>query len=58
MWIGRGALVLPGVTIGKGSVIGSQAIVTKDVPPGSIVVGPAATVAGTVDGWETYRRPH
>jgi acetyltransferase-like isoleucine patch superfamily enzyme len=37
--IGTGAILLPGVTVGKGSVVGAGAVVTKDVPPGSIVAG-------------------
>ena len=39
VWIGDKATILPGVTIGKGSVIGTNAVVTKDVPPYSIAVG-------------------
>lgn len=39
VWIGYDAVIMPGVTIGKGSVIGARAIVTKDVPPYSIYVG-------------------
>lgn len=39
VWIGYDALIMPGVTIGKGSVIGARAIVTKDVPLYSIYVG-------------------
>lgn len=38
-WIGTRAIILKGVTIGKGSVIGAGAVVTKDVPPYSIYVG-------------------
>ena len=38
-WIGTRAIILKGVTIGKGSIIGAGAIVTKDVPPYSIYVG-------------------
>lgn len=42
-WIGHGAIVKPGLTIGNGSVIAAGAIVTKDVPPYTIVAGlPAA----------------
>lgn len=37
--IGTGAVVLPGVTIGKGSIVGAGAVVTKDVPPFAIVAG-------------------
>jgi len=38
-WIGTRAIILKGVTIGKGSVIGAGAIVTKDVPPYTVYVG-------------------
>lgn len=37
--IGAGAVILPGITLGKGCVIGAGAVVTKDVSPGKIVVG-------------------
>jgi phosphonate metabolism protein (transferase hexapeptide repeat family) len=43
VWIGHGAIVKGGVHIGTGSVIGSGAIVTKDVAPYSIVAGVPAT---------------
>lgn len=39
VWIGDKATILPGVTIGKGSVIGANAVISKDVPPYSIAVG-------------------
>jgi phosphonate metabolism protein (transferase hexapeptide repeat family) len=39
VWIGHGAVVMPGVTMGNGSVAGAGAIVTKDVPPFAIVAG-------------------
>lgn len=39
VWIGDKATILPGVTIGKGSVIGANAVVSKEVPPYSIAVG-------------------
>ena len=45
-WLGYGVKVLDGVTIGKGSVIGAGAVVTKDIPPYSIAVGvPAKAIA-------------
>ena len=39
VWIGHGVTVLQGVRIGEGSVIAAGSVVTKDVPPNSIVVG-------------------
>ena len=39
VWIGGGAIVLPGVTIGDGAVIGAGAVVTHDVPSDGIAVG-------------------
>ena len=39
VWIGANAVILPGLNIGDGAVIGAGAVVTKDVPPYSIVVG-------------------
>ena len=48
VWIGGGAIILPGVTIGDGSVIGAGSVVTRDVPPGSVVVGNPARVIRVV----------
>ena len=46
VWIGGAALILPGVTIGDDAIIGAGAVVTRDVAPGSTVVGnPARPVA-------------
>jgi acetyltransferase-like isoleucine patch superfamily enzyme len=39
VWIGAAATVLPGVTIGHGSVVGAGAVVAKDVPPLTVVTG-------------------
>ena len=44
VWIGANAIILPGVTIGKGSVIAGGAVVTKDVEPYMIVGGNPAKV--------------
>ena len=43
-WIGAGAMVLDGVRIGKGTVVAAGAIVTRDVPPYSVVAGVPARV--------------
>lgn len=51
VWIGFGACVLPGVTVGRGSVIGAGAVVTKDVPSGTIVGGVPARPIGLRPGW-------
>lgn len=51
VWIGFGACVLPGVTIGRGSIVGAGAVVTKDVPSGSIVGGVPARIIGRRPGW-------
>ena len=39
VWIGTGAMILPGVTLGKGSVVGARAVVGKSIAPGVIVIG-------------------
>jgi len=46
VWIASRATILPGVTIGEGAVVGCSAVVAKDVPPWSVVVGNPAQVAG------------
>ncbi len=44
VWIGMGALVMPGVRIGHGAVIGTRAVVTRDVPDYAVVAGNPARV--------------
>lgn len=39
VWIGGGAIILPGVTIGDDAIIGAGSVVTRDVPPGATVMG-------------------
>ena len=44
VWMGHQAMIMPGVTVGDGAIIGTRAVVTKDVPPYAIVGGNPATV--------------
>ena len=50
--VGTGAIVLPGITIGKGSIVGAGAVVTKDVAPFSVVVGVPARFLRWREGYE------
>jgi len=43
-WIGTGAIILPNVSIGKMAVVSAGAVVTRDVPPYSIVAGVPAKI--------------
>jgi len=47
--IGANSTILPGVSIGKGAMVGAGAVVTKDVPPGAVVVGNPAQVIRHID---------
>ena len=49
VWIGEGVCVLPGVTIGEGSVVGSLSVVTKSIPANTIAVGIPAKVIKKFD---------
>lgn len=44
VWIGHGAVIVPGVTVGDGAVVGANAVVTRDVAPYMIVAGVPARV--------------
>jgi acetyltransferase-like isoleucine patch superfamily enzyme len=64
VWIGAHAIVLKGVTIGRGAIIGAGAVVTKDVPPFTFAAGnPARHIKetrswmGTCDGAEAEVAP-
>lgn len=56
VFVGAGAIVLPGVKIGNRVVIGAGSVVTKDVPDNSIAVGSPAKVIGTYDDFEAKNR--
>jgi acetyltransferase-like isoleucine patch superfamily enzyme len=43
-WLGMNSVIMPGVTVGRGCVIGSNAVVTRDLPPYSVAVGAPARV--------------
>jgi acetyltransferase-like isoleucine patch superfamily enzyme len=47
VWIGFNALIMKGVTLGKGAIIGAATMITKDVPPYAIMVGNPARQAGS-----------
>lgn len=48
-WIGAGATVLPGITIGENSVVAAAAVVTHDVPPNTVVAGNPARILKRID---------
>jgi acetyltransferase-like isoleucine patch superfamily enzyme len=55
VWIGTGAMILPGVVLGRGAVIGARAVVSKSVPAGNIVVGnPAKPISKTRPEYLNY----
>ena len=54
-WLGDGAKVLKGVTVGENSIVGAGAVVTKDVPPNVIVAGNPAVIVKHLDPEEPIR---
>jgi acetyltransferase-like isoleucine patch superfamily enzyme len=54
VWLARNVAVMPGVSIGDGSVVGANSVVTKDIPPNSFAAGMPARVLRKLeipDGW-------
>jgi len=49
VWIGAAAIVLRGVKIGTGAIVGAGAVVAKDVPPFTVVVGNPARIVKTLE---------
>lgn len=56
-WIGTGATLLPGVSIGRGAVVGAKAVVSRSVLPGQIVVGNPAKPVAKVRPYELNYNP-
>lgn len=48
VWIGEGVVILPDVTIGENSIIGSNSVITKDIPKNSVVGGNPAKIIKTL----------
>ncbi len=57
VWLGRMAIILPGVTIGDHAVVAAGAVVTKDVPARSVVAGMPAKVVREFECADDYVRP-
>ncbi|MBD1916313.1 MULTISPECIES: acyltransferase [Cyanophyceae] len=51
-WIGTHAIILKGVTIGEGAIVGAGSVVTKDVPPWTIVAGNPARIIQEIPEYE------
>jgi acetyltransferase-like isoleucine patch superfamily enzyme len=56
VWLGRAAMVLPGVTIGDHSIVAAGAVVTKDVPPRVVVAGNPAKIVREITASDAWRR--
>jgi acetyltransferase-like isoleucine patch superfamily enzyme len=50
VWLGAGAVITDGVRVGKGAVVAAGAVVTKDVPPHTVVGGVPAKIIKQIDG--------
>ncbi|WP_158250472.1 DapH/DapD/GlmU-related protein [Aquimarina sp. I32.4] len=56
VWIGMRSIIMPGVTIGEGSIVGAGSLVTKDIPKLSIVGGNPAKIIGKREEDSYYKR--
>jgi maltose O-acetyltransferase len=57
VWLGGGAIVCPGVTIGENTVVGAGAVVTRDLPAGVVAVGSPARVLREIDARDAVATP-
>ncbi|MCI0752383.1 acyltransferase [Teichococcus vastitatis] len=57
VWLATGASVMKGVTVGRGAIVAAQAMVTRDVPPCSLVAGIPARVLREGVSWTRQSRP-
>ena len=48
-WLGAGAMIMPGVTIGENSIVSAGAVVTKDVPPNTVAAGVPAKIIKKIE---------
>jgi maltose O-acetyltransferase len=56
VWIGTGSVILPDVTVGEGAVVGANSVVTKSVPPYTVVGGvPARKIKNVVVPWNSSK---
>lgn len=55
VWLGAGAIIIDGVRVGKGAVVAAGAVVTKDVPPQTLVAGIPARPIRDIDGADNER---
>ena len=58
VYIGSGSLIMPGVTIGDNVLVAAGSVVTRSVPPRTIVAGNPARVVGTVDDYIDRNLPY